>query len=358
MELDVAAPTQRRSNTDLPVATRVAILFALHNLAKDDVLPRGALTDVGRQYECDRTTVAALWKHHRGAIASPTALNELQPRRKGRCGRPSIDNETIQDAIRAVHLPLRQSVRSTAHYAGLSATTLHDRVTKGAVECRSTNLKPDLTPKHLHLRVDFCLKHVKSCGAESGFEFKGMDDTIHVDEKWFWLDKDARGYYVVPGEVVPTRRSNSKRFIGKIMFLAAVARPRFDRGRNKKFDGKLGVWPFVVEVAAKRTSKNRPAGTLELKEVNVDRAAYTSMLKDKLVPAILAKWPRDQKVVLLRQDNASAHLEPQKIRLAHGLVLDVKCQPPKSPDLNILDLGFLRLFRRCSRPCTRKRLLS
>jgi len=50
VEHDGAAITQRRPNTDLPVATRVAILFTLHNLAKDDKLPRGAYTDVGNKY--------------------------------------------------------------------------------------------------------------------------------------------------------------------------------------------------------------------------------------------------------------------------------------------------------------------
>ena len=49
MEQDVAAQAQRKSNTDLPVATRVAILFALHGMLKNDVLPRGAFTDVGRK---------------------------------------------------------------------------------------------------------------------------------------------------------------------------------------------------------------------------------------------------------------------------------------------------------------------
>ena len=29
------------------------------------------------------------------------------------------------------------------------------------------------------------------------------------------------------------------------MFLAAVARPRYDEEGNCYFDGKLGIWPFV-----------------------------------------------------------------------------------------------------------------
>jgi hypothetical protein len=35
----------------------------------------------------------------------------------------------------------------------------------------------------------------------------------------------------------------------KIMFLAAIARPRYDAEGNCTFDGKLGVWTFVKEVS-------------------------------------------------------------------------------------------------------------
>ena len=46
------------------------------------------------------------------------------------------------------------------------------------------------------------------------------------------------------------------------MFLAAVARPRFDANGNVVFDGKLGIWPFTYQEAAKRKSKHREAGTI------------------------------------------------------------------------------------------------
>jgi hypothetical protein len=46
------------------------------------------------------------------------------------------------------------------------------------------------------------------------------------------------------------------------MFLAAVARPRFDANGNVVFDRKLGIWPFTYQEAAKRKSKNREAGTI------------------------------------------------------------------------------------------------
>jgi hypothetical protein len=49
------------------------------------------------------------------------------------------------------------------------------------------------------------------------------------------------------------------------MFLAAVARPRYDPEGECTFDGKIGMFPFVKRVAAKRTSKNCEKGTIETK---------------------------------------------------------------------------------------------
>ena len=54
----------------------------------------------------------------------------------------------------------------------------------------------------------------------------------------------------------------SKRFIAKVMFLAAVAHPRYDNHKKAYFNGKIGLWPFVEKIAAKRNSKNRPKGAM------------------------------------------------------------------------------------------------
>ncbi|ETV69095.1 hypothetical protein H257_15065 [Aphanomyces astaci] len=74
--------------------------------------------------------------------------------------------------------------------------------------------------------------------------------SIHLDEKWFNADKDCRKVYLVGDEVVKQRPCKSKRFISKIMFLGAVARPREAVG----FDGKIGMWRFVSQVGGARST--------------------------------------------------------------------------------------------------------
>ena len=59
------------------------------------------------------------------------------------------------------------------------------------------------------------------------------------------------------------------------MFLVAVACPRFDTITNEMFDGKIGIFPFIYTEPTKRNSKNRIAGTLEMKSmVSVNKDVF------------------------------------------------------------------------------------
>ncbi|ETP39280.1 hypothetical protein F442_13243 [Phytophthora nicotianae P10297] len=72
-----------------------------------------------------------------------------------------------------------------------------------------------------------------------------MYDTVHVDEKWFYVKKIGQKVYLLTGqdgtpcEDAPVQFVQSKRHILMVMFLCAVARPRGN------WDGKVGMWPVV-----------------------------------------------------------------------------------------------------------------
>ncbi|CAM9598452.1 unnamed protein product [Discosporangium mesarthrocarpum] len=68
-----------------------------------------------------------------------------------------------------------------------------------------------------------------------------MCDWDHVDEKWFYVMKDGRGIYLHSKEDAPKPpRAQNKRFFTKVMFLAAVARPRMISD-GVWLDGKIGI---------------------------------------------------------------------------------------------------------------------
>jgi hypothetical protein len=97
--------------------------------------------------------------------------------------------------------------------------------------------------------------------------FKDLCDIVFLDEKWFYITKKTGRYYILPQEEEPYRTWKNKNFIPKVMFLCVIARPRMDSGENCTFDGKIGCFPFVTYEPAKRTSKNRAAGTSEMKPI-------------------------------------------------------------------------------------------
>jgi hypothetical protein len=133
------------------------------------------------------------------------------------------------------------------------------------------------------------------------------------------------------------------------MFLVAIARPRFDAEWDVTFFEKIGVYPFITKELAKRTSANRVLGTLLTKSItSVDREVSGKFLIEKVIPDIKAKWPRDKIHVLIfiQQDNARYHIDKNdhdfcRVAKEDGFDTQLMCQPPNSPGLNVLDLGFL-----------------
>ena len=98
--------------------------------------------------------------------------------------------------------------------------------------------------------------------------FKGLFDVVFIDEKWFYLTRKSKRYYLLPDEDEPLLRTcRSKNSIPKIMFLTVTARPRFNSEGVCTFDGKIGCFRLVKFERAKRRSVNRPAGTMEVKPI-------------------------------------------------------------------------------------------
>jgi hypothetical protein len=53
-----------------------------------------------------------------------------------------------------------------------------------------------------------------------------------------------------------------KKYTTKVMFLCALARPRWDDVTNRYWDGKIGIWPIGNYAGAtQRTSIHRSVGT-------------------------------------------------------------------------------------------------
>lgn len=187
------------------------------------------------------------------------------------------------------------------------------------------------------------------CDRASGAHNKihHLEDFVHLDEKWFYICNNGQKYYLYDDEEeVPTRKVQHKSHTTKVMFLAAVSRPRFKSSRSVLFNRKIGIFPFTEQPAAQRNSRNRAAETMETKCVEVSKQVYKQKLLDEVIPAMKACCPGGRgRTIYAQQDNAPSHRmnDDEDIvaaQTADGWDVKLINQPLNSPDTNILDLGF------------------
>jgi len=296
-------------------------------------------------------TVQNLWQKYKQSILYPEVYVHDVSRKKGSGEKRSITTEELQAMVKEVPFSDRQDLRSLAIKVGIPKSTLHRALKYGALQRTTSSIKPHLTPHNMIQRVDYCRSFIESADNY----FSDMMDRVDIDEKWFYITKKRSKYIVVPGEEAPIRTCKHKSHLVKVMCLTAVARPREIGTTGEWWDGKIGTWFFVDTVAAARTSKNCPAGTLETKTVKVNRDVTVAMIVNNLLPAIEANWPPGSpKRVRIQQDNATPHPPPGSNSLintmlaemaTHGWDIAFVTQPPNSPDTNTLDLAFFRAIQ-------------
>ncbi|XP_021719313.1 uncharacterized protein LOC110686987 [Chenopodium quinoa] len=197
--------------------------------------------------------------------------------------------------------------------------------------------------------MKWVLSHINPIQGNENPTFDDMKYSIHIDEKWFYLNPKKRRFYLLPSEEDPYMAQQSRRFKLKAMFMAIIGKPLYGTHGELLHDGKYGIFPFTQQERAKKSSKNRPAGTLVTKALqNVNRDAIRDMLLHKVIPAIVSKWPaRLPKNVVIQWDNARPHQIPRdeefiQVTQANGFNIEFVFQPAQSPDLNVLDLGLFR----------------
>ncbi|XP_050217716.1 uncharacterized protein LOC126668569 [Mercurialis annua] len=213
------------------------------------------------QFDISRKTVSRIWKKEKECIENESTVDVSM---KPRVRRKRV--EITFDQISAIPLRDRTNIRRMSTVLKILKSTTHRRIQEGAIRARSNSLKPFLTEDNKKLRLKFCVFMINQDTVDSQPMFTNMYDYVHIDEKWFYLIKVSQIFYLHPQEIKPLRTCKSKRFITKVMFLGAVARPRITAA-NEQFSGKIGIFPFVFKEPAKRSSKNRLAGTLETKAI-------------------------------------------------------------------------------------------
>ncbi|ETI34286.1 hypothetical protein F443_19154 [Phytophthora nicotianae P1569] len=193
---------------DPPPLDHEDIIRLLLERMTDWKLPRGCINDAAAHFGCTRQTVSSVF-HAR----------DKEPRESARGIARVWTPDAIQEALETVPAIERTSYIALAAATGIPRTTLaRAKGNKDGIRRATGSVKSYLTSDQMRQRIEFALSFVGEGAA------------------------GTKSYYLTYNE--------------KVQHFAVP---------NVKYLTKLGCCPFVEMVEAKRSSKNRPAGTPELK---------------------------------------------------------------------------------------------
>ncbi|ETP35123.1 hypothetical protein F442_16632 [Phytophthora nicotianae P10297] len=210
------------SKPNLTDIERKAIIDELLKLSDNGVLPLGVYVKVSLKFGCAPTTVSRIWKRYAVAVGKGVVGGVWASQIKTKCGRKRKKRDEVMEKLAKVPIEDRSVERRVAEAAGISRHLVRRAVSEGITSRKTTFIKPALTSQNKLQRVE----HALSLIDDTTLHFDPITNLVHVDEKWFYADRNRRSYLVIDGEELPPRAWKSKRFIPKTMFLAALTRPR------------------------------------------------------------------------------------------------------------------------------------
>ncbi|XP_021749085.1 uncharacterized protein LOC110714841 [Chenopodium quinoa] len=348
-EEDEVPQQQATSRHQLTVQTKRKMVDDILLNMHAGELKRGFLSDMGRRYGVHRSTTLRLWKFVKQSIAEGNVI-DVRSKKLGKTG--PKPKEITDEFLQSVPLYKRTTERSYASALKISHSFLHKLKKKGRLRTHTVANHPALTSNHKVARLKWALEHIHPIPAVGNPTFMDMQQHIHIDEKWFYMNPETRRFYLLPKEENPYRCQQSKRYKVKAMFMGVIGKPLYDCNGQMLHDGKFGIFPFTYQQRAKKKSKNRDAGVMETKVVeSVNKEEIRKMLLQNIIPAIKRQWhPSLPKDIFIQWDNARPHQIPMDEEFiaactSDGFNIQMVFQPAQSPDLNVLDLGLFKVIQ-------------
>ncbi|KAL7684034.1 hypothetical protein Plhal304r1_c038g0115051 [Plasmopara halstedii] len=319
-------------------------------------LPRAVITAAADQFEVHRNTVSRIWNRMKMAMdvgsSADVVMKQVLSKKRGNCGRKQKDYSAAMERVKQLPLSQRSSLRALSSAVGVPRTTLFRLLRNDKFDCSRLDIADDhlddtkqtlanvikapLSDRNKRDRLKFCSSKVLPSGV-----FEDMINVVHINTKWCFL---------------PGNRDAKKT---KAMFLIAVARPQWDCQRQRQFDGKLGVWPFVVtnsqlninlepSIEPWVQTSAQPGHTFCVLET-ITKKEIQTMITSNVIPAIKTKMPSllRNRPLFIQLDNQQMRLTPDDPVIAeHGKAdgwdIQVQYQPAYSPELVVLNHRILK----------------
>ncbi|KAH6762168.1 hypothetical protein C2S52_019601 [Perilla frutescens var. hirtella] len=98
------------------------------------------------------------------------------------------------DLERVSMLPLkkRSSIRTLAKGINCKKSTVGRWIRQGLIRAHTSAIRPDLIASHKLLRLRFTLEALELDRNANILTFKSMYNTVHIDEKWFYMKKETQ----------------------------------------------------------------------------------------------------------------------------------------------------------------------
>ncbi|XP_021734679.1 uncharacterized protein LOC110701338 [Chenopodium quinoa] len=168
----------------------------------DGELPREILTQQAKKFNVHRSTLSRLFKRIKKQINKGNVI-DVRSNKLGRCGpKPT---EYSDEFLMSFPLYKRITKRSYAAALKISHVTLHKLGKKGRLRTHTSTNHPSLTSNNMIARIKWALAHINPIPAEGNPKFVNMQQVIHIDEKWFYLNLEERNLYLLLKEKDPYR---------------------------------------------------------------------------------------------------------------------------------------------------------
>ncbi|TYZ61677.1 hypothetical protein PybrP1_000693 [[Pythium] brassicae (nom. inval.)] len=272
--MELGRPTRSENLTS---ADRDVVLSALLARSSSGVLHHGALSVAAATHKISVQTVRRVWRRAQKSFERTGMF--VSKSRICNTGRKLTSRTSNLERLRGAPAVSRATIRAAAAICNIPPTALFREFRNGRLRVAAGVAKLVLAEANMLQRLDFCAAHVRNDS-----RFDDTEHVVHLDKKHFNLTTAKKRVVLLQDEPEPTRRLRSRRHIGKVMVLVAVARSRWIGGHFS--NGKIGSWGSLCHEPAKRSSSHRLAGTMLTKEGPVNKETYREKLLRFVLPAV------------------------------------------------------------------------
>ena len=177
-------PSWKRTK-NLTQFERNAIFYKLLQRVKDGKVEYGAKKEIAQELGISWNAVNRVWTKAKAGESVDLSSGKKNSGRKRKV-------DTIDKKLADVPLNKWGIIQGVACQINMPKSSVHCYFKRGMGKVHTSSVKPFLSPANMAACIDFCKSYVN---LEANW-FDDMFDWIHIDEKWFYLTKNCRHYYL------------------------------------------------------------------------------------------------------------------------------------------------------------------